>query len=620
MSPARYDAATERALVARDLSSVELWERSLARSRHRRRLAALARRARRRRKSVSLALSAALAAGPVVPQTIAAAGAGSSSSSATSTDPHGEELSVAARVVLRPGAEGPLVLAVQRRLDDVLPLTHLVPDGIYGPLTEAAVADFQRRHGLPPTGTLDVRTWASLFRAPVIVIGGPRQLTSAPQPAESVPGGHARAGAPAREGGGTDGGAGFPSAASASAPPYTAAASVAAPAAAPAESRVLARRSVAHDARAGARARDAAGSSRLVATPQPPASSAHPATGPANSGGPSSSSAGNGSAATAPTPAGSGSAAPAPTPARSGSAAPAPTPTGSGSAAAAPAPAIAVVTPAAPAPSQTSVYVLTDGVALPLPRQYIANGSVDQGVDYAAPGGTPLYAMGEGIIVGEGISGFGPNAPILEITSGPLKGLEVYYGHAGADLVSVGDHVSAGQQISEVGYGIVGISTGPHLEIGFYPPGPVGAGSRMLAVIENLLSQHPSGRAWGAGGTPVPAAGEFRPPAVATSSADTAGAAALTSPPTDATRPVGDALPTAAPSALSSTASGTAGSRTSTRRRPGRLRPAGIKATRISTTPRLAAASAVQRTRVMAANALARTAAKWSAWASAERP
>ena len=105
--------------------------------------------------------------------------------------------------------------------------------------------------------------------------------------------------------------------------------------------------------------------------------------------------------------------------------------------------------------------------------------------------------MGDGVIIGEGISGFGPNAPILQITSGPLKGLKVYYGHAGPNLVHVGQHVTAGQQITEVGYGIVGISTGPHLEVGFYRPDGMGAGSKMLAVINSLLSQHPSGRVWG---------------------------------------------------------------------------------------------------------------------------
>jgi len=131
------------------------------------------------------------------------------------------------------------------------------------------------------------------------------------------------------------------------------------------------------------------------------------------------------------------------------------------------------------------------GVAMPLPLQYLRGGSVDQGVDYGAPGGTPLYAMGAGTITREGMSGFGPNTPVLQITSGPLAGKSVYYGHAGPDLVPVGAHVADGQQISSVGYGIVGYSTGPHLEIGFYPPGNQGAGQAMLHYINSVLG-HPT--------------------------------------------------------------------------------------------------------------------------------
>jgi murein DD-endopeptidase MepM/ murein hydrolase activator NlpD len=132
------------------------------------------------------------------------------------------------------------------------------------------------------------------------------------------------------------------------------------------------------------------------------------------------------------------------------------------------------------------------GAGLPLPRQYLKNGSVDQGVDYSAPGGTPLYAMGSGTIIQEGIGGFGPNAPVLQITSGPLTGKTVYYGHSGPDLVPVGAQVVQGQQISSVGYGIVGISTGPHLEMGFWPLGHIGAGQAMLDYI-NVVARSTGG-------------------------------------------------------------------------------------------------------------------------------
>jgi len=109
--------------------------------------------------------------------------------------------------------------------------------------------------------------------------------------------------------------------------------------------------------------------------------------------------------------------------------------------------------------------------------------SQDQGVDIAAPGGTPLLAVGSGTIVLHGIGGFGPSAPVLHLDSGRY----VYYGHAGpGHWAPVGRHVGAGSVIGEVGSGIVGISTGPHLEIGFCDASgsPIGGSSgTMLALL-----------------------------------------------------------------------------------------------------------------------------------------
>ena len=39
---------------------------------------------------------------------------------------------------------------------------RIVPDGIYGPVTIAAVTHFQRKHGLPVTGITDQKTWEAI--------------------------------------------------------------------------------------------------------------------------------------------------------------------------------------------------------------------------------------------------------------------------------------------------------------------------------------------------------------------------------------------------------------------------------------------------------------------------
>jgi peptidoglycan hydrolase-like protein with peptidoglycan-binding domain len=129
----------------RDLTSVELWEKSILRSQHRR---WALEQARANRKPVRRAGSIAMVAAAAFPAAagVATADSAGSSQPAVAVTPTG---------LLRVGSEGPGVATVQRALG-------ISADGVYGPQTAAAVRSYQQVHGLLVDSIVGPQTWGSL--------------------------------------------------------------------------------------------------------------------------------------------------------------------------------------------------------------------------------------------------------------------------------------------------------------------------------------------------------------------------------------------------------------------------------------------------------------------------
>ncbi|MGP9725367.1 peptidoglycan DD-metalloendopeptidase family protein [Corynebacterium sp. AOP40-9SA-29] len=121
-----------------------------------------------------------------------------------------------------------------------------------------------------------------------------------------------------------------------------------------------------------------------------------------------------------------------------------------------------------------SGIVNSDGLAFPVASsaQFTSGfgerwGEAHNGVDYAGPIGTEIYAFADGVVAAAGpASGFGNWIVIDHKIDG--EDHSTVYGHMSADnvLVSAGDTVKAGDHIA--GIGSEGYSTGPHLHFEYY--------------------------------------------------------------------------------------------------------------------------------------------------------
>src|SRR3954469_19242619 len=148
----------------RDLASVEVWDKSLERSRRRRVLAAKGRREMARKKKASAAVTAAMAVSPTAP-VFAASAAGGPGSDVTSASPANRAIAPGVPAeLLNMGSTGPEVARVQTAL-------AITPDGIFGPQTDAAVRAFQSRSGLKADGVVGPSTWRAVFSGTAGVSG-----------------------------------------------------------------------------------------------------------------------------------------------------------------------------------------------------------------------------------------------------------------------------------------------------------------------------------------------------------------------------------------------------------------------------------------------------------------
>jgi murein DD-endopeptidase MepM/ murein hydrolase activator NlpD len=91
--------------------------------------------------------------------------------------------------------------------------------------------------------------------------------------------------------------------------------------------------------------------------------------------------------------------------------------------------------------------------------------SIHTGLDFAAPSGTPIFAIANGVITEAGYDGAYGNKTVETLPDGT----EIWYCHQSTIGVDVGDKVVQSDQIGTVGS--TGHVTGPHVHVEVHPGG-----------------------------------------------------------------------------------------------------------------------------------------------------
>lgn len=116
-------------------------------------------------------------------------------------------------------------------------------------------------------------------------------------------------------------------------------------------------------------------------------------------------------------------------------------------------------------PEEDSALVYNGKLAWPVPRGKLVSrfgqrgSKFHDGIDIAAPVGTPVYAAHSGTVAyaGDRLTGYGNLIIVKEISSG----ITTVYAHNDRMFVSPGDKVKRGDTIAEIG--MTGRTSGPHL-------------------------------------------------------------------------------------------------------------------------------------------------------------